>query len=109
MPNKHYDTNLSDAAWALVAPLLPSARPGGRPRTTDTRAVVNAISYLLRTGCQWRMLPGEFPAWAPSITISAPGRTWACGLAYSVRSTSERAWQPVETLVHLSLSWTASR
>jgi len=73
MPNKHYDTNLSDAAWALVAPLLPSARPGGRPRTTDTRAVVNAIFYLLRTGCQWRLLPGEFPAWG---TVYHYFRTW---------------------------------
>jgi putative transposase len=73
MPNKHYDTNLSDAAWALVAPLLPSARPGGRPRTTDTCAVVNAIFYLLRTGCQWRLLPGEFPAWG---TVYHYFRTW---------------------------------
>jgi len=62
MPNKHYDTDLSDAAWALVAPLLPAARPGGRPRTTDTRAVLNAIFYLLRTGCQWRLLPARIPS-----------------------------------------------
>jgi putative transposase len=73
MPNKHYDTNLSDTAWALVAPLLPPARPGGRPRTTDLRAVVNAIFYLLRTGCQWRLLPGEFPAWG---TVYHYFRTW---------------------------------
>jgi putative transposase len=63
MPNTHYDTNLSDAAWELVAPLLPPALPGGRPRTTDVRAVVNAIFYLLRSGCQSRLLPREFPAW----------------------------------------------
>jgi len=54
---------VSDTAWALLAPLLPAARPGGRPRTTDIRAVINAIFYLLRTGCQWRLLPREFPAW----------------------------------------------
>ena len=54
---------MSDTAWALLAPLLPAARPGGRPRTTDIRAVINAIFYLLRTGCQWRLLPREFPAW----------------------------------------------
>src|ERR1700757_887622 len=40
-----------------------AARPGGRPRTTDLRAVLNAIFYLLRTGCQWRLLPREFPPW----------------------------------------------
>ncbi|HEY4045673.1 MAG TPA: transposase [Acidobacteriaceae bacterium] len=56
MPDNHYATNVNDAAWALLAPLLPAARPGGRPRTTDIRAVINAIFYLLRTGCQWRLL-----------------------------------------------------
>jgi transposase len=73
MPNIHYDTNLSDAAWELVAPLLPPALHGGRPRTTDVRTVVNAIFYLLRTGCQWRLLPLEFPAWG---TVYHYFRTW---------------------------------
>jgi len=63
LSNKYYATDVSDTAWALLAPLLPAARPGGRPRTTDIRAVINAIFYLLRTGCQWRLLPREFPAW----------------------------------------------
>src|SRR5271166_6547606 len=56
-----YDTDLNDAAWAWIAPYLPAARSGGRPRTTDLRPVLNAIFYLLRTGCQWRLLPREFP------------------------------------------------
>lgn len=60
---KLYDTDLSDAAWAIVEPLLSPARPGGRPRMTDLRGVVNAIFYLLRTGCQWRLLPRCFPPW----------------------------------------------
>jgi putative transposase len=63
MLNGCYETDLTDAAWELVKPLLPAARHGGRPRTTDVRAVVNAIFYLLRSGCQWRMLPHQFPAW----------------------------------------------
>src|ERR1700730_1385671 len=63
MLNERYETDLTDAAWALGKPLLPAARHGGRPRTTDVRAVVNAIFYLLRTGCQWRMLPHQFPPW----------------------------------------------
>src|SRR5580693_9194709 len=59
MSTPFYDTDLTDAAWALVAPVLPAARPGERPRTTNLRAVLNAIFYLLRTGCQWRLLPRE--------------------------------------------------
>jgi putative transposase len=66
MLNRGYETDLTDAAWELVKPLLPAARHGGRPRTTDVRAVVNAIFYLLRTGCQWRLLPHQFP---PSGTV----------------------------------------
>jgi len=58
-----YHTDLTDEAWALVAPILPAALTGGRPRTTNLQAVINAIFYLLRTGCQWRLLPHEFPAW----------------------------------------------
>lgn len=73
MPNRPYNTDLTDGAWALVVPLLPPARPGGRPRTTDIRAVVNAIFYLLRTGCQWRLLPQEFPIWG---TVYHYFRTW---------------------------------
>ena len=56
-----YPSDLTDAEWAVVAPLLPPARPGGRPRTTDLREVVNAILYLASSGCQWRMLPKDFP------------------------------------------------
>jgi putative transposase len=68
-----YDTDLSDAGWALIAPHLPPARPGGRPRTTNIRSVINAIFYLLRTGCQWRLLPREFPAWN---TVYQYFRSW---------------------------------
>ena len=60
MSTRCYDTDLNDAAWAWIAPYLPAARPGGRSRTTNLRAVLNAIFYLLRTGCQWRLLPREF-------------------------------------------------
>jgi putative transposase len=55
-----YATDLSDAQWALIAPLivLPT---GGAPKTTDLREVINAILYQLRTGCQWYLLPHDFP------------------------------------------------
>ena len=71
--DKLYDTDLTDAAWALIAPMLPTARPGGRPRKINIRAVLNAIFYLLRTGCQWRLLPREFPGWS---TVYHYFRAW---------------------------------
>lgn len=58
-----YPTDLTDAQWAVLEPHLPAARTGGRPRHTDLRAVTDAILYLLRTGCQWRLLPSDFPPW----------------------------------------------
>jgi len=63
MERKPYPTDLTDEQWNLVAPLLPDARPGGRPRKTDLREVLNALFYLVRSGCQWRMIPHEFPPW----------------------------------------------
>jgi len=59
-PRLPYLTDLSDAQWALIAPMivLPT---GGAPKTTDVREILNAIFYQLRTGCQWRLLPHDFP------------------------------------------------
>ena len=56
-----YATNLTDGQWALIAPLIPPERNGGRHRETDMRRAVDAILYVLRTGCQWRALPKDFP------------------------------------------------
>jgi len=58
---RRYTTDLSDAEFAVIAPLLPVAKRGGRPRTIMLREVLNAILYLLRTGCPWRLLPKDFP------------------------------------------------
>jgi transposase len=55
-------SDLSDDEWGRLEPLIPQAKPGGRPRKTDMRSAMNAIFYLLRTGCPWRYLPrGVFP------------------------------------------------
>ena len=70
---QRYPTDLTEAAWPLLAPLIPAAKPGGRPRTTDMREVVNAIFYVLRGGCQWRLLPTDFP---PHQTVYHYFRTW---------------------------------
>jgi putative transposase len=60
---RKYDSDLRDDEWALIAPYIPGPKPGGRARTVDIRAVVNAIFYLLKTGCQWRALPHDYPPW----------------------------------------------
>src|SRR3954464_15148023 len=61
MRTEHYPSDVTDEQWPLIEPPLPAARPGGRPRKTDMRDVVDAIFYILRTGCQWRYLPVDFP------------------------------------------------
>jgi putative transposase len=63
MSREPYPSDLTDAQWHLLEPLLPAAKPGGRPRTTDLRAVLNALFYLNREGCSWRALPHDFPPW----------------------------------------------
>ena len=63
MRRKPYPSDLTDAQWALLEPWIPPPRPGGRPRKTDMREVVNAIFYLTREGCTWRALPHDFPPW----------------------------------------------
>jgi len=73
MATQRYPTDLTDDEWRLLAPLVPPAAPGGRPRSVDPREVVNAVRYLLRSGCAWRLLPREFPPWP---TVYAYFRRW---------------------------------
>lgn len=58
-----YPSDLTDGQWAALAPLLPPPSRRGRPRAADVRRVVDGILYVLRTGCQWRYLPREYPPW----------------------------------------------
>jgi putative transposase len=58
-----YLTDLTDKQWVIIAPFIPSAKPGGRHRTVNIREVINAITYVLKSGCDWRMLPHDFPKW----------------------------------------------
>jgi len=66
MRTHHYPSDLTDEQWPLIEAHLPAAPPGGRPRSTDLRDVIDAIFYILRTGCQWRYLPNDFP---PKSTV----------------------------------------
>ncbi len=63
MNPKPYPSDLTDKQWALLEPLIPPARPGGRPRKTEMRRVLDGIFYRNRNGCTWRALPHDFPPW----------------------------------------------
>ena len=63
MNREPYPSDLTDEQWRILAPLLPKAKPGGRPRTVDLEEVVNGILYVLRSGCAWRAMPHDLPPW----------------------------------------------
>ena len=67
MKKKSYPSDLTDAEWELLAPLIPPPKTGSHLRTTDMGGVCDAIYYQLKTGCQWRSLPGDFP---PPSTVN---------------------------------------
>src|SRR5215211_5477876 len=60
---KPYPTDLSDAEWNYIEPHLPAPTGHGRPRIHDLREILNAIFYVLKSGCQWRLLPHDLPRW----------------------------------------------
>src|SRR5437868_6027892 len=62
-PSNRYAADLTDEQWELIRPLIVRERHMGRPTTVDLREVVNALLYLTRTGCHWRLLPTNFPNW----------------------------------------------
>jgi transposase len=64
-PREHrrYPSDLTDREWEILEPLLPTPERPGRPRVHPLREILNAIFYELRSGCAWRMLPKDFPAW----------------------------------------------
>ena len=86
-----FPSDLTDKEWGRLEPLIPAAKPGGRPRATDMRQAMNAILYLLRTGCPWRYLPRDgFP---PRSTV------------YNIfrRFQAEGCWEAIWAELHMSL------
>ena len=69
-----YPSDLTDAEWALIAPMIPPAKRGGRKREVDVREIVNGLFYVLETGCPWRHLPKDFP---PKSTVHGYFDLWA--------------------------------
>jgi putative transposase len=86
-----FPSDLTDPEWKRLEPLIPPARPGGRPRGTDMRQAMNAILYLLRTGCPWRYLPRD--AFPPRSTV------------YNIfrRFQAEGRWEAIWAELHMSL------
>ncbi len=73
MKRKSYSSDLVDEEWAILEPLIPPAKRGGRPCTANMREVLNGIFYVLKTECQWEMLPHDLP---PKGTIYHYFNTW---------------------------------
>lgn len=79
-----YPSDLTDEEWAILEPLIPPEKPGGRPREVDMRAVLNGIFYVLRAGCAWRMIPRDYP---PKSTV----------YAYFAQFRDEGVWEQIMT------------
>jgi putative transposase len=100
MSRKPYDSDVTDVEWLLLEPLIPPEKRGGRHREVDIREVVNAMFYVLRTGCAWRLLPHDFPPWQ---TVYGYSRDWRkagvweqlnAALREAVREQEEREAEP---------------
>jgi transposase len=100
-----YATDLTDAQWAALAPLVQRSAGPGRPTTVDLRAVRNGLLYLARAGCPWRLLPHEFPHWTAVryyFDKWTPDGTWEAvnrRLVEQVREQRGRSAQPTGGLI----------
>ncbi len=80
MPRRRYPSDLSDAEWAVLAPLVPAPKPGGRPAVHPRREIVDAVLYVLRNGIVWRALPHDLIPWQTAYDYVRRWRldgTWA--------------------------------
>ncbi len=91
-----YSTDLSDKEWEVLEPHVPPIKTGGRPAGHTRREVVNAILYVLRSGCQWRMLPHDLPPWG---TVYTYYRNWRL----------DSTWQRIHDALHTQLREAAGR
>ena len=96
MTTRCYPSDLTDVQWAILEPLSPPALPGGAPRQVDIRQVVNAILYTLRTGCQWRAIPHDYPHWFTCYT-------------YHRRWQADDTWQTINDALRVQLRERAGR
>jgi len=93
---KPYTSDLTDAQWAKIERHISAAKPGGRPREQSPRELLNGICYLVRAGCDWRMLPHDLPAWQ---TVYWYFRRWM----------DDGTFERIHTALHLDLRVLAGR
>ena len=93
---KRYPTDLNDMKREVIESLLPCALSGGRPRTVSLRKLINAMLYITRSGCAWRLLPHEFPAWQ---TVYGYYRSW----------TKNNTWQCIHDTLRARVRQKAGR
>lgn len=90
MTRSAYPTDLTEAQWRKLERLVPPAKPGGRPRQYDVRELLNAVFYLLRAGCAWRLLPHDLPPW---YAVYRYFRQWQ----------NDGTWERLEAVLHMEL------
>lgn len=95
-PGQRYATDLTDAEWQVLEPLIPRAKKMGRREEYSKRDIINGIRYLLRTGCAWRLLPRDFPPWP---TVYHYFRRW----------TRDGTWEYVHTELRARVRQRAGR
>lgn len=96
MNRQHYSTDLTDAEWSHLAPHMPPPKAGGRRRLQAVREILNAIFYILRSGCAWRLLPHDLPPWK---TVYHYFRLWR----------SQGLWERLHTALHKAVRVQAGR
>src|SRR5690348_6148097 len=115
MARKRYPSDLTTAQWRRIEPHVPTPKEGGRPATVERREIVNAILYVVREGCSWRALPGDFPKWQTVYHYFRLWRddgTWQClhdALRDEVRRTAGRDPSPSAAIVDAQSVKTAEK
>ena len=96
MSRKAYPTDLNDKEWAVIEPYVPKPKTGGRPAEHNRREIINAIAYVLRSGCAWRLMPHDLPPWS---TVYDYFRQWR----------SDGTWERINTALREKLRTTIGR
>ena len=96
MTRKAYSTDVSDKEWAVIEPYVPLVKTGGRPARHERREIINAIAYVLRSGCAWRLMPHDLPPWS---TVYDYFRQWRL----------DGTWERINTALREKLRITLGR